>query len=97
MNGQHKDAGHVVERAWAFLLREVAHEMAAIIVVLCHDIEQEGFHVVVESLRTQEQLGEKTEVLTINWILTTIDFEEGVLAVAIDLITGRMLSWAFEL
>jgi hypothetical protein len=35
--------------------------------------------------------------LAVDRILAAIDLEEGVLAVAIDLIAGRMFGWAFEL
>lgn len=40
--------------------------MAAFVVVLREDVEQEGLHVVVERLVVQEQLGQQTQVLTVN-------------------------------
>lgn len=38
-------------------LREVSHKMAACVVCLSHNVEQKGFHVVVQSLVIQEELG----------------------------------------
>lgn len=39
--------------------------MTAFGVILCENIKKEGFHVVVQSLVVQKELGEKTEVLTV--------------------------------
>lgn len=71
--------------------------MAAEVVILRHDIEQERLHVVVERFGAQEQLGKEAEVLAVYGVLATVDLEEGILAVTIDLVARRMLSWALEL
>lgn len=41
-----------------FYLREVAHEVAARVVGLCHHVEEERFHVVVKGFVVQEELGQ---------------------------------------
>jgi hypothetical protein len=71
--------------------------MAAVVVVFRHDIEQERFHIVVERLGTQKQLCEKTKILAIHRVLSAIDFEKRVFAIAIDLVARRVLSRALEL
>lgn len=41
-------------------LGEVAHDVEAFAVVLCHDVEEEGVRVIVQSLVVEETLGQKT-------------------------------------
>ena len=50
--------------------------MTTIIVILSHDVEQERFHVVVERLRSEKQLGEQTKILAVYWVLPAINLEE---------------------
>ena len=40
--------------------------MAARVVCLRHDVEQEGLHVIVQRLVVQEQLGQETQVLAVD-------------------------------
>lgn len=40
--------------------------MAARVVGLGHDVEQERFHVVVQGLVVQEEFGQQTQVLAVN-------------------------------
>lgn len=47
-------------------LGEIANKVAAFAVVLRQDIEKEGLHVVVEGLVVEEQLGQQTQVLTVD-------------------------------
>lgn len=47
-------------------LGEVSDQVAAGVVGLCHDVEQEGLHVVVQSFVVQEQLGQQAQVLAVN-------------------------------
>ena len=47
-------------------LGEVADEMATFAVILGQDVEEEGLHIVVEGLVVQEQLGQQTQVLTVD-------------------------------
>ena len=50
----------------ASYLGEVADQVAAGVVCLGHDVEEEGLHVVVQRLVVQEQLGQETEVLAVD-------------------------------
>lgn len=47
-------------------LGEVANKVAPFVVVLGQDVEKEGLHVIVEGLVVQEQLGQQTQVLTVD-------------------------------
>lgn len=40
--------------------------MAAGVVSLGHNVEEEGFDVVIQSLVVQEEFGQQTQVLTVN-------------------------------
>jgi hypothetical protein len=71
--------------------------MTAEAIVLSHDVEQERLHIVVERLGAQEEFGQQAEVLAVYWILTTVNLEEGVFAVAIYLVARRVLRRALEL
>ena len=44
-------------------LGEVAHQVTAFVVVLGEDVEEEGLHIIVQSLVVQEKLGQQAEVL----------------------------------
>ena len=47
-------------------LGEVADHAAAVGVSLGHDVEEEGFHVIVEGLVIEEELRQQTQVLTVD-------------------------------
>lgn len=47
-------------------LREVTNKVATFAVVLGEDVEKEGLHIVVEGLVVEEQLGQQTQVLTVD-------------------------------
>jgi hypothetical protein len=70
--------------------------MTAEFIVLGHNIEEERLHIIVESFGTEEEFREKAQVLAVDWILAAIDFKEGIFAVAIDFIAGRMLRRTLE-
>lgn len=76
MDGEHQDTRDIVKRTGSLLFGEVSHEVIAILIALCHDIEQEWLHIVVQGLGAKEQLRKKTEVLTVDGVLATINFEE---------------------
>lgn len=97
MCGQGEDTGYVVMAARPLLLREVANEMTAKLVVLRHDIEEEWLHVVVKGLGAKEEFGEETQILAVDGILATVDLEDGYRTISIDFISRRMLGRAFEL
>lgn len=46
-------------------LREIANEVKAILIPICHHIEEEGISVIVESLVVQKHLGHQAQVLCI--------------------------------
>lgn len=71
--------------------------MTSKLIIIGHDVEEEGLHVVVERLGPQEKLGKKAEILTINRVFPAVDFEERMFSVTIDLITRRVLGRAFQL
>lgn len=50
---------------WLYL-GEVADEVATFAVILGEDVEKEGLHIIVEGLVVQEQLGQQTQVLTVD-------------------------------
>lgn len=54
-------------------LGEVADKMAAFAVILCQDVEKEGLHIIVQSLVVQEELGQQTQVLTVDCAHVAID------------------------
>jgi hypothetical protein len=71
--------------------------VAAVSVVLGHNVEQEWLHIIVEGFGTQEKLGQEAKILTINWVLSAVDLEERVFAVAVYLVPRRMLGGTFQL
>lgn len=53
------DAADVVLLLTVLLLGEVAHQVAALGVVLGQHVEEERFHVVIQRLVVEEQLGQQ--------------------------------------
>lgn len=47
-------------------LREVTDKVATFAVILGEDVEKEGLHIIVEGLVVQKQLGQQTQVLTVD-------------------------------
>ena len=62
---------------WPYL-GEVADEVATFAVILGQDVEKEGLHIIVEGLVVQEQLGQQTQVLTVDCAHISINLLEGV-------------------
>lgn len=54
-------------------LREVTDEVAAFAIVLSEDVEKEGLHIIVQGLVVQEQLGQQTQVLTVDCAHVPVD------------------------
>ena len=50
-------------------LREVSHNVTALLVHLSQYVEEKWFHVKVECLVVQEELGHQTEVLTVDLVI----------------------------
>lgn len=60
-------------------------------------IEQEYTHILMQILMVQEQLRQKGQVFTVNWIFVAVDLENCNLAffVTVDLVTWRVEQWAY--
>ena len=93
--GEGQDAGHVVALGGFFLLGEVADQVAAVRVAGAHAVEEEGVDVVVESFVVEEELGEEAEVAAPGALAAPVDFEEGDVVVAVDLVAGWVEHGAF--
>jgi hypothetical protein len=50
VDGEDEDAGDVIERTRSLLFREIAYKVAAEVVILRHNIKEERFDIVIESL-----------------------------------------------
>ena len=88
--GHGHDAGHVVLLQTVLLLAEVAHQVAALRIVLGQDIEEEWLHVVVERLVIEEEFDEETEVLTVDLVGVAVHLEHGHPVLAVYLDPGRV-------
>ena len=71
------DAGDVVLLSAVLLLAEVADEMRALLVVLREYVEEERLDIVVERLVVEKELGEQTQVLTIDFGRVAVHLENG--------------------
>ena len=65
--------------------------MAAMFIIFGENIEEEGLHIVVESLVVEEEFGEKTEILTIDLIGITVHLEHRQVFTSIDFVGRRMI------
>ena len=72
-------------------LGEVSHEVAACVVCLSHDIEQEGLHVVVQRLVVEEQLGQQTQILAVDLVLLAVYFKHRYGSLPVHFISRGML------
>ena len=68
-------------------LGEVAHNVGPILVVECEDVEEEGLHIIVECFVVKEQLGQQTQVLTVQLTGIAIHLKHRQLLVAVDFIS----------
>ena len=91
------DTRHVILLLAVLLLGEVAHQVAAHVVVDGEHVEEEGLYVVVERLVVEEQLGEEAQVLAVDLIDVSIHLKYREFAVAVDLVGGRVVQTALFL
>ena len=56
-------------------LAEVSDDVAAVAVHVRHDVEEERFHVEVQSLVVQEQHGQQTQVLAVDLVLLAVHLQ----------------------
>lgn len=71
--------------------------MRPIAVVVGEDIEEEWFNVIVQRLVIEEELGKEAEVLAVDPIRVSVDFEHRQRTLAVDLVAGRMIQPALDL
>lgn len=66
--------------------------MILIVLNLTQDIEQENAHILMQIFMIQEQLRQKSQVFTVDWVFIAIDFKNShtVLLITIDLIPWGM-------
>lgn len=60
----------------ATYLGEIPDQMAASVVPLCQNIEEERFDVVVKRLVVKEELCQKAQILAVDLTLVAIDFKD---------------------
>ena len=63
---------------------------------LTEDIEEENAHIPLQIFVIEEQFGEEAEVLTVDRVFGSVDFEHSdfELLIAIDFVSGRVIEWA---
>lgn len=91
------DAGHVVLLLAMLLFGKVAHQMAALLVVLGEHVEEERLHVVVERFVVQKQLSQQTQILAVDLVHVPINFENGQVLTSVDFRGRRMAPRALVL
>lgn len=47
-------------------LGEISYQVTASVVSFCHDIEEEGFNIVIQCFMVQEKFCQQTQVLTVD-------------------------------
>eukprot|EP00038_Savillea_parva_P030518 m.78287 g.78287 ORF g.78287 m.78287 type:complete len:426 (+) comp9205_c0_seq2:1562-2839(+) len=92
-----EDTGHVVVLRRVLLLAKVAHQVAALLVHLRHNIKQKGVRVVVQRLVVEKQLGNEAEVLRVVLVFATIQFKKDNRVFAVDFITRGVSECALAL
>ena len=72
------------------LLGEVAEKMAPVRVVLGQHVEEKRFDIVVERLVIEKQFSQQAEVLTVDSIDVSVDFEHGQIVLVVDFVGRRV-------
>mmetsp|Transcript_158 Transcript_158/g.437 ORF Transcript_158/g.437 Transcript_158/m.437 type:complete len:335 (+) Transcript_158:66-1070(+) len=88
--GQREDARQVVVLLGNALLGEVANHVRALVVARADHVEEEGLHVVVESLVVQEELREQAQVLAEDALHARVYLVHRHFAVSVDLVARRV-------
>jgi len=47
-------------------LGEISYQVTASVVSFCHDIEEEGFNIIIKCFMVQEKFCQQTQVLTVD-------------------------------
>ena len=53
-------------------------------------VEEKGVHVVVQRLMVKKQLGQQTQILTVQLVVAPVDFKHGYIPVSVDLRPNRL-------
>lgn len=81
----------VVNLSWKlFLFREIPYDMKSIVIKLTSHIEQKWLRVIRESLMVQKELGEVTQILTVDLLSLPIHFKHADPWVSVYLIPRRV-------
>ncbi len=72
-------------------LGEVADQMTPVFVVLGENVEEERLDVVVQRLVVEEELGEQTQVLTVDLVRVAVHLEHGQVLAPVNLIRRRVV------
>ena len=64
--------------------------MTSVSIALRHDVEEERFHVEVKRFVVQKEFGQEAEILTVHFVLFSVDFEDGNVILPVNLIARRM-------
>ncbi|RNA44147.1 hypothetical protein BpHYR1_043597 [Brachionus plicatilis] len=85
------DAAHVVLLHTVLFFAKVADQVTAVLVVLGKDVEQKWLDVVVKRFVVEKQLGQETQILSVDFVRVAVHFEHAELAVAgaINFVAGR--------
>ena len=84
------NAGYIVLLLTGLLLGKIPHQVTSLAIVLGQDVEQKGLNIVVQGLVVQEELGEKTEVLAVDFTDCTVHLVNGDVVFPVYLVGGRM-------
>ena len=73
MERQGHDTGKVVIRVFRF--GEVSCDVVLSVLNFAEDVEQEDAHIPFQIFMVKEKLGQKSQVLAVDWVLGSVDFE----------------------
>ena len=86
-----EDTGQVIVFGADLLLAKVSGNVCALVVHLRNDVKVKGLYVIVHRLMVQEELGQQTEVLTVDLILLPIHLKDQQVILLVDLLSRRTL------
>ena len=88
---QHHNARQVVVLRRMLLFGEVAQNVAAMTVRLCHHVEEKRLDIKVERFILQKQFRHEAEVLAVHFVPFPVHFKHGELVLSVDFVSWRML------
>ena len=91
---QRHNAADIVVHGRPFLLAVVANKMRALSIALHEDIKKKWLYIIVEGFVVKKKLGQKAEILTVDFVFASVDFKYGYIVRAIDFLSGRKVHHA---